>query len=359
MPTAIDKIVDGFPFPTISLIVGAPNYETIAGVHLKLNSNATSVQSNLECGTLGLLHLTISPSMYATLSATAFVSLVNPGADPTIPSIASDTQITNLWYAHDVATAVFNEYDRTNKALHQMLIATVNKMFIRSLHHRYVGYSTTTTLTILYHLYVTYAEISSADLQDNDARLQSPYDANLNIEALINQLKAPSSTPRQGIPRTPCCKSSASYIIWYFKLECSLTNASSGKYRIQPTRPGPSSSFFATTHQELCESQATISGAGYHAANLVDHQAANQVYRQETFDAITNLVTATAINCASAATLTATNSTLAAALTLRNNKLVNSLQDVACLTGTISELCWKTGYQSTVTAPEVEWAKRH
>ena len=47
MPNKIDKIVDIFPFPTISTIIGAPNYETIAKKHLKLNSNAASVQSNL------------------------------------------------------------------------------------------------------------------------------------------------------------------------------------------------------------------------------------------------------------------------------------------------------------------------
>ena len=35
MPTAINKILDGFLFPTISPIIGAPNYENIAEVHLK------------------------------------------------------------------------------------------------------------------------------------------------------------------------------------------------------------------------------------------------------------------------------------------------------------------------------------
>ena len=164
MPTIIDKIVDSFPFLTIVLIVGAPNYGKIADVHLKLNSNAASVQSNLGCSTLGLMQLTVSPAVYATLLATAFINPVNPGADPTIPSIVSGPQITNLRYAHDVATAVFKEYDRTNKALRQMLITSVDEMLIRSLCHHYVGYGTTTTRTILDHLNTTYKNISSADL---------------------------------------------------------------------------------------------------------------------------------------------------------------------------------------------------
>ena len=55
MPSLIEKIVDGFPFPTINPIVGTPDYKSIADIHLKLNSNAASVKSNIGCGTLGIL----------------------------------------------------------------------------------------------------------------------------------------------------------------------------------------------------------------------------------------------------------------------------------------------------------------
>ena len=109
----------------------------------------------------------------------------------------------------------------------------------------------------------------------------------------------------------------------------------------------------------MCKSQATTAGAGYHAANIVDHQAANQLYQQETVYAITNLATSTASDHASVATLTTTNSNLADALTLSNNKLVTALQDAARLTVTIAKLRRKTGYQITATAPDVGWAKMH
>ena len=54
MTSLIEKIVDGFPFPTIDPFVGTPDYESIADIHLKPNSNSVSVQSNLGCDTLGL-----------------------------------------------------------------------------------------------------------------------------------------------------------------------------------------------------------------------------------------------------------------------------------------------------------------
>ena len=70
-----------------------------------------------------------------------------------------------------------------------MLIAAVDKIFIRYLRHRYVGYGTTTTHSMLDHLYATYAKISSADLQDNATQLRVLYDDNLPIEALIDQVE--------------------------------------------------------------------------------------------------------------------------------------------------------------------------
>ena len=133
MQTAIDKIVDGFPFPTIPPIVGTPTYNTVAEVNLKLNSNSASVQSNFGCGTLGLLQLTVSPAIYNTLSAITFIVPINPGSVPTIPANSTGAQITELRYAFDTAAAIFNEYDRTNKALQKNLLSTVYEIFIRSL----------------------------------------------------------------------------------------------------------------------------------------------------------------------------------------------------------------------------------
>ena len=62
-------------------------------------------------------------------------------------------------------------------------------MFVRSLHHKYIGHGNTTTREILNHLYSTYANISSSDLQDNDARLRTPYDANNSIKNLTDQIE--------------------------------------------------------------------------------------------------------------------------------------------------------------------------
>ena len=89
------------PHSSIPPIIGQPTYSYIHKIHQFLSSNAASIQSNLGCGTLGLIYLSLSPTVYATLSATPFVSPPNPGATATISPAATASQISSIRRAHD------------------------------------------------------------------------------------------------------------------------------------------------------------------------------------------------------------------------------------------------------------------
>ena len=122
MPYSIDKIVESSTFPTISLIIGVPNYTSTSVMNMKLNSNAVSFQSNLGCGTLRLLYLKVLPAVYPTLYASTFVVPVNPGTKTIIPEHPTEPQIADIHFAYHAATTFFNEQDRTDKALRQLLL---------------------------------------------------------------------------------------------------------------------------------------------------------------------------------------------------------------------------------------------
>ena len=145
MPSSIEKIVDRLPFPTINPIIGTPDYENIVDIHLKINLNATSVQSNLGCGTLGLLFLTVLPAVYATLSTIAFVPPVNPGLQPCIPTGTTGAVIADLRYRHTESTKIFIEYKNTDKALRQLLLVSTDELYVQSLRHKYISYGKTIT----------------------------------------------------------------------------------------------------------------------------------------------------------------------------------------------------------------------
>jgi hypothetical protein len=154
-----------------------------------LNANAASIQSHLGNGLLGLLYLTVSPAIYATLSATAFVPPVNPGPTPVIPAGATCAQISNIRFAFNASTAIFRDYDLADKALKQLLLGAVDDMFVRSLQTKYIGYLNVTTRQLLDHLYSQYAEIAAAELQERNAALKTAYNPYLPIETLFDQVE--------------------------------------------------------------------------------------------------------------------------------------------------------------------------
>ena len=145
MVASINKILEAMPHSSIPPIIGQPTYSYIHEIHQYLSSNAAFNQSNLGCGTLGLIYLTLSLTVYATLSATLFVPPPNPGATATIPSTTTATQTSSICQAHDESQEVFKEYDNTDKALKKLLISSVDDIFLHAIRARYVGYANITT----------------------------------------------------------------------------------------------------------------------------------------------------------------------------------------------------------------------
>ena len=157
-------------------------YTTLQGMHKLLNSNVASVATNLGCGTLGHLCLTLSPTVYATLPTTRVFPPLNPGATPVIPAGAIGPEAASIRYAHDAATLAFNTFAKVNRAMCQQLLGAVDDIFLQVLHKPHYGYSKSSTLDLLTHLYATYAVISNADWLDNDKRFRKPYSPSVPIE---------------------------------------------------------------------------------------------------------------------------------------------------------------------------------
>ena len=187
-PSTDLHITDNFPHKHVTPIVGQPTYETIKELHLKLNENAVKVHSNLGNGSLGYLGVTVSPAIYNTLSATPFVTPVNPGNAPVFPAGAQNPQIVNIRRVFTDATASFNKYNAVGNAISALIIEAIDPMYLAALRLPYVGLGTRTPLELLSHLYANYAKITASDLDKNDALMKTPCDVNLPIESLFKQI---------------------------------------------------------------------------------------------------------------------------------------------------------------------------
>ena len=157
-------------------------------MHKLLNSKSASVNTNLDCITLGHLCLTLSPTVYKTLSTTRVVPPPNPGAAPVIPAGATEPKAASIRYAHDAAILVFNTFHNVDRALCQQLLGAVADIFVWVKHKPHRGYSASSTLDLLTHLYETYAVIYNANWIANDKRFCEAYAPTVSIEVAWRQI---------------------------------------------------------------------------------------------------------------------------------------------------------------------------
>ena len=157
-------------------------------MHEILNLNAASVSTNLGCGTLGHLCITLSPTVYATLLTTRVLPPLNTGTTPVIPAVATDPKVASIRYAHDAAMLAFNTFLNVDRALRQQLLGSVKDIFLQVKHNPHPGYSGSRTLDLLTHIYETHAVISNADWLANENRFRKPYYTTVPIKVACQKI---------------------------------------------------------------------------------------------------------------------------------------------------------------------------
>ena len=153
-------------------------------MHKILNSNAAYVNTNIGCGTLGHLCLTLSPTVYAALLGTRVVPPPNTGATPVIPLGTTGPKAAPICYAHDATTIAFNTFRNVDHALCQQLLGAVEDNFMQVKQRPHQGYIGSSTLDILTHLYETYAFISNANWLLNNMLFRKAYAPTKPIEVV-------------------------------------------------------------------------------------------------------------------------------------------------------------------------------
>ena len=113
-------------------------------------------------------------------------------------------QISTITDGHKREARVFHEFNNTDKALKQQILGAVDDMFTHALKNRYIGYANVSTKELLNRLFSTYEKVTGNDLRVNDTRMNTPYDVNLPIEVLFDQVEdGMDYTDARNHPKTP------------------------------------------------------------------------------------------------------------------------------------------------------------
>ena len=326
--STIDKPIETFQIPSLTKIVGMPIYETIKIINDELSTNAATIPTTLGGGNLGHVAITVSPTIYATLSNTPFVAPTAPNP-PNLTGMTAP-QISAANRAYDKLLQTFQEYNLLQNALKNMLIAAVNPIYLKAISQPYVGLGNKTVWDLLEHLYTTYAKITPADLKNNDKRMNEAYDPNMPFKFLIEQIQsAVDYAAHAGNPYTPKKIQGTAYDLVF---STGMFNNDLRNWRRKPEADQTWSNFktFMTArYTEWREENPNTAGQKYGTANVAHENA--PAFEQRTIDAIANLATATASDRATVANLTATISELTAELKKTQAKLIAALEKNAHL----------------------------
>ena len=324
MSSVVEKLIGGMPYPILTRIEGVPSYEDIKILNDELTGNAVTVTTNLGGGVVGFARLTLTAAIYSTICPHAWVNPPNPGIQASIPDGSTASQISAYNRAFDKAFQLYADFVAVGNALKKQLLAAVDDIYLCSLKMPYIGYGNVTVLELLTHLYSTYAKISPGDLEENERRMKTPYDANFPIELLFKQVEDSVAYADHGqAPISPVQTTNRAYTLIFntglFADECK-------EWKRLPANAKTWVAFkikFAEAHQEWRESQATSAGQHF-GNNAVDTQT-------HTANAISDLAAATAADRATMVSLTQSVQTLTAQLAATQSQLVAALAQLAAV----------------------------
>jgi hypothetical protein len=186
----VDDVNNGFEHPTIALIRGEPNYETIHSVQKLINANAASLHSYHGGGNHEHLGAIISPTRYAAISPVIFVAPTNPGRTTTIPADAPPEGTAMFGRNYAANAKEFQAYNTLQRALKQQLIKTFDSLYLQGLEDDVVAFANVSARQMMVFLFDTYDGTTQNDLVDNNKKLAEPFDSAQPIEFF----SAPSKT---------------------------------------------------------------------------------------------------------------------------------------------------------------------
>ena len=116
MSTAVDKLMEYYPYPVIAPILGMPNYYALVERIYQISYNTAFMQTELGGGKLGFIMLSVYPTVYTTLYTTPFIKPLNPSLAPTIKPNSNGIKNTSIQYKFILDIKILILYTTMDKA---------------------------------------------------------------------------------------------------------------------------------------------------------------------------------------------------------------------------------------------------
>jgi hypothetical protein len=349
-----------FPHQILPTVEGEPDYQTIHATRKFLQARSRSIDTHLGGGTLGHLGLIISDVSYSNIAPpTAEAPLwKTPNAPGWAPATADGTaaQISAARHAWEEDVQTYRTYTSVQQALKKQIISGFEPVYLKLLNENMVGYANISARDMLDHLFETYGNITSVDLEINFEHMRQAWDPQQPVETLFKQIQDCADYLEEGgVLIGPSQQINVGYAqifaTGHFMSACRRWNE---KLAADKTWTHFKSHFAAAHRQHKQIQGETAAHAGYHSANAAITHNEDQM-DEATIGALANLATATAADRGVVEALTQANFRLVKQLEenaseLRELKaLLNQegrdKQVPRSSTSSASNYCWTHGYK--------------
>jgi hypothetical protein len=319
-----DKLIAGSPHSSLPNVTGEPTLEDLKIIWRLLNTNARSVASYEGRGRHGHLGIIMTNEEYFAIAVDVFPVPNNPGPSTAVVDGMTAAVIAEKTRLHREATQVYRTYHKVDQAIKKLIIKSFDDAYLNAPSDEIVGYANCTSLQLLTHLLTYYAMIAPTEITQNYERLNTPYDPNLLIETIFQQIQdARAFAVAGGQPYGAAMIVNVAYTLVFntglfpdaYRAWQSIAIAGKtwAQFKID----------FTTAHREFRLTNQTTQQSGFHSTNMMIEQGHDESM-QDTVDAIAQLATATASDWGTVATLTMTNAKLANQLEAAHALIGNS-----------------------------------
>jgi hypothetical protein len=346
-----DKLIVGFPHSYLPKVRGEPTFEDLKVIRRLLNTNAMIVTSYEGGGRHGHLVIIMTNEGYFAIAVDVFPVPYNPGPSAAVVAGTTAAVIAETTRLHREAKQVYRTYQNVDQAIKKLIIESFDDAYLNALLDE---------IQFITHLLTYYAMIAPTELTQNYERLNTPYDPNLPIETLFQQIQDARAFVVAGVqPYGAVMIVNVAYTLLFntglFPDACrawqsrTIAGKTWAQFKID----------FATAHREFRLTKQTAQQSGFHSANMMIEQGRDESMHA-TVDAITQLATATASSRGSVSTLTTTNAKLANHLEAAHSLIAQLKHEIATLKNKIKpawqgqrpvkttnndSYCWSHSYQ--------------
>jgi hypothetical protein len=174
----LEDIVASFPHPILTTVQGETDYQTIHVIWKSLQANARAIYTHLGGGALGHLDIIVSDAAYAIITPTGengpilCVNPTSPGRAPAVLDQGTAAKFSAARHSWEEAVLTFCTFNTVQQALQKQIITVFEPIYLDILNDDMVGFANITAREMLDHLFLTYGNITTVDLEKNRADAQ-------------------------------------------------------------------------------------------------------------------------------------------------------------------------------------------